>query len=124
MEKICTVHYIQHVPYEGLGGYIEKWVKEKEYNLSVTKIYEDQILPDMSQFDMLVVMGGPMGVYEEDKYPWLKKEKAFVLQAIEAGKTVIGICLGAQLIASALGADVYPNKEKEIAGGLLPLLIL
>ncbi|MFT3700913.1 MAG: gamma-glutamyl-gamma-aminobutyrate hydrolase family protein [Agriterribacter sp.] len=68
----------------------------------------------MHDFDWLVVMGGPMGVYDHDQYPWLKDEIFFLQQCIKAGKPIIGICLGAQLIASALGAPVYPNKEKEI----------
>ena len=59
-------------------------------------------------------MGGPMGVYDEMKFDWLPAEKEFIRDAIQAGKTVIGICLGAQLIASSLGAKVYPNAEKEI----------
>lgn len=59
-------------------------------------------------------MGGPMGVYEEEQYPWLTTEKKLIREAIAAGKPVLGICLGAQLIAAALGAKVYPNKEKEI----------
>ena len=57
------VHYIQHVPYEGLG-YIEKWVKDNGYNLTVTRIFEDYKFPDQNEFDMLVIMGGPMGTYE------------------------------------------------------------
>lgn len=112
------VHYIQHVPYEGLG-YIEKWVKDNGYSLTVTKIYEDYKFPDQDDFDMLVIMGGPMGTYEEDTYPWLKDEKLFVRKAIDSDKAVLGICLGSQIIANALGAAVYPNKEKEI--GWLPI---
>ena len=68
---------------------------------------------------MLVIMGGPMGTYEEDTYPWLKDEKLFVRKAIHSDKAVLGICLGSQIIANALGAAVYPNKEKEI--GWLPI---
>ena len=65
-------------------------------------------------FDFLIVMGGPMSVHDEDKYPWLKKEKEFIRSAIENKKIVIGICLGSQLIAEVLGSKVYQNKEKEI----------
>jgi GMP synthase-like glutamine amidotransferase len=64
--------------------------------------------------DWLIVMGGPMSVYEENIYPWLKDEKIFIRKAIDAGKTVIGICLGSQFIADVLGAKVYPNNIKEI----------
>jgi len=107
------IHYFQHVPFEGLG-YIENWALQNGHTLTATKFYENAALPGLSQLDWLIVMGGPMGVYDEDKFPWLKTEKAFIEQAIQANKTVIGICLGAQLIAAVLGAEVYPNKEKEI----------
>lgn len=112
------VHYIQHVPYEGVG-YIEKWVKDNDYHLSVTKMYDNYTFPDQADFDMLVIMGGPMGTYQEDKHPWLIDEKRFVRESIDKNKVVIGICLGSQLIANALDAEVYPNKEKEI--GWLPI---
>jgi GMP synthase-like glutamine amidotransferase len=59
-------------------------------------------------------MGGPMSVHDEEKFPWLAKEKEFIRQAVDAGKTVLGICLGSQLVSAALGAGVYKNKEKEI----------
>lgn len=119
MEKVYSVHCIQHVPYEG-AGYIEKWAKDKGYAFSVSNIYEEGMqLPLVSDFEMLIVMGGPMGAYEEDVYPWLKREKKFVQEAIALGKIVVGICLGSQIIANVLGASVYPHKEKEI--GWLPI---
>jgi GMP synthase-like glutamine amidotransferase len=68
----------------------------------------------MAEIDWLVVMGGPMGVFDEAAYPWLAEEKSFIRNAIQNGKTVIGICLGSQLIAGVLGAGVYPNHQKEI----------
>jgi GMP synthase-like glutamine amidotransferase len=114
------VHYIQHVPFEGLG-YIETWVRDNGFGLTATRMYEDYRFPDTESFDMLVIMGGPMGVYEEDTYTWLKDEKAFVRKAVDAGKVVVGICLGSQIIAGALGARVYPNREKEI--GWLPVVL-
>ncbi len=107
------VHYFQHVAFEGLG-YIEEWAKANGHQLNATKFYEKHHLPNLTSFDMLVVMGGPMGVYDEKEFPWLFEEKAFIKKAIEADKTVVGICLGAQLIAETLGAKVYPNKVKEI----------
>ncbi len=111
--KTLRIHYLQHVSFEGLGC-IEDWVSIKGHSLSATKFYENNQLPALSDFDWLIVMGGPMGVYDEDKFDWLCGEKEFIRNAIQAGKTVIGICLGAQLIASSLGAEVYPNGEKEI----------
>jgi GMP synthase-like glutamine amidotransferase len=111
--KTLRIHYLQHVPFEGLGC-IEDWVSTNGHSLSSTKFYENNNLPELSDFDWLIVMGGPMGVYDEEKYDWLSGEKEFIRNAIQEGKTVIGICLGAQLIASSLGAEVYPNAEKEI----------
>ena len=64
--------------------------------------------------DLLVAMGGPMSVNDEVEHPWLVEEKALIRNAINAGKAVVGVCLGSQLIASALGARVYANRHKEI----------
>lgn len=113
------IHYLQHVPFEDLGC-IETWAVQKGHRLSSTKYFETDHLPELTEFEWLIVMGGPMGVYDDEKYTWLKSEKEFIQKSIQAGKTVLGICLGAQLIASALGANVYPNGEKEI--GWFPLL--
>jgi GMP synthase-like glutamine amidotransferase len=106
-------HYLQHVPFEGLGS-IGPWLKSSGYRTTTTKFYESTSLPNPDQFDLLIVMGGPMSVNEEDRFPWLRTEKQFIRHTIESGKAVLGICLGAQLIASALGEAVYPNRRKEI----------
>ncbi len=107
------IHYIQHVDFETPAN-ILKWAEEKGHKITGTHLYENEKLPDLDQFDFLVVMGGPMGIYDEEKYPWLKEEKEFIKKAIENDKLVLGICLGAQLIADVLGSRVYKNKEKEI----------
>ncbi|MCC6286535.1 MAG: amidotransferase [Chitinophagaceae bacterium] len=107
------IHYFQHVPFEDLG-YIETWCSRQGHTLTSTQWFEGASLPELTDIDWLIVMGGPMGVYDNDTYTWLDIEKAFIKQSIDAGKIVIGICLGAQLIASALGAKVYPNTKKEI----------
>ena len=107
------LHYLQHVPFENLGN-IEPWVQQKGIELSKTQLFQGQILPKVNTFDWLIVLGGPMNVYEEKKYPWLIEEKKFIEQAIIQGKLVLGICLGAQLIASVLGSKVYKNQYKEI----------
>jgi GMP synthase (glutamine-hydrolysing) len=112
------IHYFQHVPFEGLGN-IENWIKAKGHSLSSTHFYENAVMPELEDIDWLIVMGGPMGAYDEKIYPWLVAEKQFILQAIKKGIKVLGICLGAQLIASVLGAKVYPNSHKEI--GWFPL---
>jgi len=106
------IHYFKHVPYEGLG-YIETWAKQRGCELTCTEFYNEPVLPGPDDYDWLVVMGGSMSIYDET-IPWLKDEKKFLKEAVNAGKIVIGICLGAQLIADVLGAKVYPNKEKEI----------
>lgn len=107
------LHYLQHVPFENLGN-IEKWALNKGFSISCTQLFKNEPLPDIESFDFLVILGGPMNIYEEDKFPWLKKEKEFIKKAVENNKTVLGICLGAQLIADVLGAKVYKNQNKEI----------
>ena len=107
------IHVLQHVSYEG-PGFIEEWIKEKNHSLTFTKFYENYTKPDISRIDWLIIMGGPMGIYDEDKYPWLSSEKILIKSAIDAGKIILGICLGAQLIASCLNKKVFPNMYKEI----------
>ena len=107
------IHILMHVAYEG-PGCIENWILENGHEVSYTKFYKDYSLPQTDNIDALIVMGGPMSVYEENNYNWLTEEKAFIREAINKGKKVIGICLGSQLIAEVLGARVYPNKQKEI----------
>lgn len=108
-----NVHYLQHVPFEGIGS-METFFKEKGYPVTCTKLYDGDPLPKPDAFDLLIVMGGPMGIYDEDEYPWLKAEKKFIAKVISIKKRVLGICLGAQLIADALGAKVYKNRHREI----------
>lgn len=108
----------QHVPFEGLGS-IETWLVERRVNLRRTLFFEEEGLPDPDEIDLLIIMGGPMSANDEPLYPWLAGEKRFIAEAIRRQKAVLGICLGAQLIASALGARVYPNREREI--GWLPV---
>ncbi|MEH1870622.1 type 1 glutamine amidotransferase [Nostoc sp.] len=107
------IHYLQHVPFEGLAS-IEHWLTKKDHILSATKFYNGDSLPSVNSLDWLIVMGGPMNVYEDDKYPWLTLEKYFIEEAIKNNKIVIGICLGSQLIADVLGSKVYKGQEKEI----------
>ncbi len=107
------IHYIQHVAFEGLSS-IESYMKNKGHELSSTHLYQGETLPSIDEIDWLIVMGGPMGIYDEEIYPWLNAEKKFIKTAIDSKKVVIGICLGAQLIADVLGAKVYKNKHREI----------
>jgi len=110
---LIRMHYLQHVPFEDLAN-IEVWAKEKGFSITSTKLYSDESLPMRDEFDWLVIMGGPMNIYEEHIYRWLGQEKRFIEQAISDGKLVLGICLGAQLIADVLGGKVHKNKYKEI----------
>lgn len=111
--KKLKIHYFQHVEHEGLGS-IEEWIRYSGYSLTSTKFFENADLPELSGLDWLIVMGGSMSVQDEKEYPWLIEEKKFIKKAIDSGKTVLGICLGSQLVSDALGAKVYKNQEKEI----------
>jgi GMP synthase-like glutamine amidotransferase len=110
---MIRLHYIQHVSFEGLG-FIETYSRQKGFTVSKTRIYAGEFFPEADKFDWLVIMGGPMSIYEENIHPWIIEEKKFIEQAIKHDKTVIGVCLGAQMIASVLGANVFPNINKEI----------
>lgn len=106
-------HILQHVPFEG-PGQIADWLHAQQAQITASRLYAGDPLPALDDFDLLVVMGGPMSVNDVGEYPWLLAETAFILAAIRADKAVLGICLGAQLIASALGSRVYRNPTKEI----------
>jgi GMP synthase-like glutamine amidotransferase len=112
MNKL-RIHYFQHVSFEGLGS-IEEWISSNGHSLTSTRFFENKELPEIDDIDWLIAMGGPMSIHDEEQYPWLRDEKQFIRQAVISGKIVLGICLGSQLVSSALGAKVYRNKEKEI----------
>ncbi len=112
-EEHLRAHYLQHVPFEGLGS-IEPWLREARFKITSTRFFESTHLPPLDDVDLLIVLGGPMSINDEKRYPWLVQEKQFIRRCIEAGKSVLGICLGAQLIANAMGARVYRHDRKEI----------
>jgi GMP synthase-like glutamine amidotransferase len=114
-----NLHVLQHVRFEGLGS-IERWLNKQKYRVTYTRFFESATLPRLDEVDLLIVLGGPMGVNDEDQLPWLRDEKRFLAEAIASGKSVLGICLGAQLIASALGARVRRARESEI--GWFPIV--
>lgn len=107
------VHWLQHAQHEHLGC-IEPWIRRRGHALSCTRLYEGETLPKAAQVDWLLILGGPMNVYEDRRYPWLKAEKRFINDAIVNNVPVLGICLGAQLIADVLGAKVVKNDHDEI----------
>lgn len=115
------IHYLQHVPFEGPAAILD-WARQNLHHVTATQLFNpDEKLPSQTEFDMLVVMGGPMGVYDTARYSWLNSEAEFIRKSIRENKPVLGICLGAQLMASALGAQVKKNPHREI--GWFPLLI-
>jgi GMP synthase-like glutamine amidotransferase len=111
--KTMRLHSLEHEPFEGLAN-IEVWAKNRGHSISRTLLFNNEELPDIDDFDWLVIMGGSMNIYEEEKYPWLREEKNFIAEAIAGKKIVLGICLGSQLIADVLGGNVSKNKYKEI----------
>jgi len=104
---------LQHVPFE-TPGLLTGVVRKKGYSLRTIALFDNEPLPSTADFDGLIIMGGPMSIHDEDIYPWLRAEKTLIASAIREGKKVLGICLGAQLIAAVSGARVYPNPQKEI----------
>lgn len=107
------VHCLQHVAFESLGA-LEAAFAARRATITTTRVDESPAFPGTDDFDVLVVLGGPMSVHDTAVHPWLEPEREFLKRAIDGGKSVLGICLGAQLIASALGARVFRNLHKEI----------
>jgi GMP synthase-like glutamine amidotransferase len=107
------IHYLQHVHFEGPGN-ISTWADQQGHRMSGTKLYAEEPLPFPEDVDLLLILGGPMNVCEHNAYPWLIREKQFIKSVIHSGAAVLGICLGAQLLADVLGGSVSRNKEKEI----------
>ena len=123
-------YVLQHAPFEKPGNILH-WLQQQQAETHYCRLYAGDPLPLVDELDLLIVLGGPMSVNDEADYPWLKAEKAFLAQVIAAEKPVLGICLGAQLIASCQGSRIYANHCKEIgwfdvaavpaAGDVLPL---
>ena len=109
---------LQHVPFEGPAA-IADWAAARKIGVTVRHLYRGDPLPKLTEFDMLTIMGGPMSANDEAVLPWLAPEIARVGDAIASDKIVLGVCLGAQIIAKALGAKVYKAAQKEI--GWLPV---
>jgi GMP synthase-like glutamine amidotransferase len=110
---------LQHAAFEGPGE-INVWAAQRNHAVDIRHLYRGDSFPALDAFDFLVVMGGEMNIYQYRDWPWLKSESAFIRAALDSGKRAIGICLGAQLIADALGGGVVQNSEVEL--GWLPVV--
>ncbi len=114
-----SVLALQHVDVERLS-LLEEVLAQKGIPARYLALHKGEPLPrslsDLEDVGAIVVLGGPMGVYEEEKYPWLADELRFLREALHAGFPVYGLCLGAQLMAAALGARVYPGEGKKEIG--------
>lgn len=110
---MIKIHCLRHEPFEG-AGIIESWSKKNHHSITETHLYKNEKLPDVADVDWLVILGGGMSANEDEKYSWMSEEKEFIRVCILKGKIVLGICLGAQLVANVLGSKVYRNKQKEI----------
>jgi GMP synthase-like glutamine amidotransferase len=106
-------HCLQHVPFEG-PAYLATWVQHKGYVLTSTELWKDAAFPNTDEYDGLFILGGPMNVYEIEKYSWLALEQHFIARAIIERKPILGVCLGAQLLAVVLGGSVTEMFDKEI----------
>jgi GMP synthase (glutamine-hydrolysing) len=112
---------IRHVHFEDLGS-LEVVLRERDFEINYVDATSDDLRAvDAAAADLLVVLGGPIGAYEEALYPFLVDELTLIERRLETGRPLIGICLGAQLMARALGARVYPSGIKEIGWSSLSL---
>jgi GMP synthase-like glutamine amidotransferase len=107
------IHCLQHVGFES-PGFIATWCDAHSHELVMVRLFNEEPLPSPSDIEALVVMGGPMGVEDDAHHPWMKGEKHLIGAVLEAEKRVLGICLGAQMIAHVSGARVYRNRFQEI----------
>lgn len=117
--KTKTGLIIRHVPHEGIAGYREP-IEAAGYELARLDVADANFgAVDLGEPDLLIMMGGPMGVYEQDAHPWIACQLRRLARRIDAGRPTLGVCFGAQMIAAAMGARVYPGPAKEV--GFHPL---
>lgn len=105
---------IRHVPYEGIAGFRQP-IEDAGFVVDRIDVTDPEFSSiDLSRPDLLIMMGGPMGVYETERYPWIACQLRRLARRLEADRPTLGVCLGAQMIAAALGANVYPGPVKEV----------
>jgi GMP synthase-like glutamine amidotransferase len=112
---------IQHEEFED-PAHLLVWAGDRRHSVERIRVYENAHFPPLDSFDWLWIMGGAMGVHDTDVYSWLVDEKIFIRKAVDSKKRILGICLGAQLLAEVLGARVFPNTHMEI--GWFPVRLL
>jgi len=117
-----TLFAFLHVPFETPGA-IHDWCKTRQIECIEVPVYKGVPLPEITSFNgqqAVLIMGGPMSVWEEAKNTWFKDEKKWLKNAIKAQVPLLGVCLGSQLLAEALGGNVYKHSQREV--GFFPLL--
>jgi len=107
------IHVLQHVSFEGPAA-VAKWAGTRGHDLAVSSLWKGETLAAGVSPDWLLILGGPMGAGDEDRFPWLIDEKRLIERALRSDKVVLGICLGAQLLAEVLGARITGNEHREI----------
>jgi GMP synthase (glutamine-hydrolysing) len=115
-----SVLVFQHDPHDG-PGYLGDAFLRRGARLDIVQLNNGEAIPDIAPYDVILVMGGTMNVYQEEKFPWLIDETQAIREAVEIGKAVLGVCLGGQLLAKALGAQVHLGMATEI--GLIPIAL-
>jgi len=109
-----TALIIRHVPYEGVAGYRVP-IEAAGYHVDRIDVSDAGFSDvDLTAPDLLIMMGGPMGVYEHEAYPWIPCQLRRLAKRLEADRPTLGVCLGSQMVAAALGARVYPGEIKEV----------
>jgi len=104
--------FLQHDPLDSPGALLE-WAEQRSHSISICLVCKGEPLPPIDSFDLLISLGGPMGAYEEEAHLWIPREKEYLRSALDAGKKILGLCLGCQLLADALGGKAFRHSCKE-----------
>ena len=107
------IHLFQHVGYRD-RAFLPEWAEAAGHQLTRVLVPETERLPKPEEIDALIVIGGPMSIWDDQNHPWLAPEKQLVAELLQQDKPVLGICLGAQMIAEYLGARVKTGDDLEI----------